>query len=106
MRLNKWLLKAVVILAGLGWTGLVQQAMARPLKPSVGITIHIYNYANVSRHTLDEAEKVAAKIFRNAGLQTQWVDDSEASKPESKEIWVIPHSRASRTFVSESFPTL
>jgi hypothetical protein len=80
MRLNKWPLKAAFILAGLGSAGLVQQAMAEPVKPSVGITIYVYNYAKVSRDTLNEAEQAAAKIFRNAGLETQWVDESEDPK--------------------------
>jgi hypothetical protein len=84
MRLKKWYLKAAIILAGLGWTGLVQQAMAQA--PNVGITIHVYNDATVNRHTLDEAEQVAAKIFRNAGLETRWVDDSEVSKSAQENL--------------------
>jgi hypothetical protein len=80
MRLSKWHLKAAIILAGLGCSGLVQRAMAGSQEPNTGITVHVYNYAKVSRHNLNEAEQVAAKIFRNAGLETQWVDDSEVSK--------------------------
>ena len=44
---------------------------------SLVITIHVYNYAEVDRKTLTEAESVATEIFRNAGVETRWIDSSD-----------------------------
>jgi hypothetical protein len=44
------------------------------VEPNLTITVHVYNYAHVSRRTLMEAEKEAAQILRKAGVETEWVD--------------------------------
>ncbi len=56
-------------------------SLALPEKPSTGgvepnltVTVYVYNYAHVSRGTLIEAEKEAARILRKAGVETAWVD--------------------------------
>ena len=38
------------------------------------IAIHVYNYARVDQKTLAEAEKVAARIFAEVGVETQWFE--------------------------------
>ena len=39
-----------------------------------GIAIHVYNYASVPQHVLDQAKREAGRIYRRAGLQTEWLD--------------------------------
>ena len=57
-------------------SGLVtaSQAAARTKPTSLVLTIEVRNYANVDAETLEKAEGVAALIFRQAGVQTQWID--------------------------------
>jgi len=38
------------------------------------IVVRVYNYAHVSDATLREAKREASTIFREAGVDTQWVD--------------------------------
>ena len=38
------------------------------------ITIHVYNYAGVPDRALDSAKREAARIYRQAGVETEWVD--------------------------------
>ena len=49
------------------------------------ITIHVYNYADVSSKTLIEAEKIAAGVFRKAGVETRWLDRYGKKKEFSPE---------------------
>jgi len=39
------------------------------------ITIHVYNDAEVSPRILVEAKRIAAKAFRDAGVETRWLDE-------------------------------
>jgi hypothetical protein len=58
-------------------SGLVtaSQAAAPKTKPNnLILTIGVRNYANVDGETLEKAEGVATLIFRQAGVQTQWID--------------------------------
>ena len=48
---------------------------------SLVITVHVYNYAEVDRKTLTEAETVATEIFRKAGVETRWIDSSDTQHP-------------------------
>jgi hypothetical protein len=57
-----------------GLTGVGQSAAARLPQPSLTVTIHVHNYAEVDHKTLMEAEKVATQIFRKAGVETLWVE--------------------------------
>jgi hypothetical protein len=41
---------------------------------SLRITVRVYNFAQVSTGTLTEAEREATSIFRQVGLDTQWLD--------------------------------
>ena len=38
------------------------------------LTIHVYNYDEVSPETLMKAEKTASGIFRKAGVETRWLN--------------------------------
>src|SRR5207248_1226266 len=51
-----------------------QTALAtfRPVEPSLRITVRVHDYARVSHGTLTRAEREAARIFREAGVETQW----------------------------------
>jgi hypothetical protein len=62
-----------LILTG-GLTKLCQAATVDTREPNPAMTIHVYNYAAVSPKTLVEAEKVAAGIFRKAGVDTRRLD--------------------------------
>jgi len=42
--------------------------------PRSAITVRVYDYARVSRATLQGAELNAAKILRKAGIETTWLD--------------------------------
>ena len=44
------------------------------------ITLHVYNYAEVDHKTLMGAEKVAAVIFRKAGVESLWVEAAPSSE--------------------------
>jgi hypothetical protein len=54
------------------------------------ITVRVYNYAEVSRGTLTRAEEEASRIFREAGVETTWVDcptsQAEADKYPACEL--------------------
>jgi hypothetical protein len=69
----RWPLSLGLALAS-GLTGLSHAVAAVSSETNPAITIHVHNYAGVDPKTLAEAEKVAAGIFRKAGVNTQWVD--------------------------------
>ena len=48
------------------------------------IAVHVYNYARVNQETLAEAEKVAARIFEKAGVETQWVEVDSSPRSVSE----------------------
>ena len=48
--------------------------------PDLRITIRVFNYAKVSPQTWAFAQTVAARIFRQAGIETLWLDCSLSSE--------------------------
>jgi hypothetical protein len=46
------------------------------------MTVHISNYAGVDAKELEEAERVATGVFRNAGVTTRWVNTRVISNAE------------------------
>jgi hypothetical protein len=49
--------------------------VAAPSSKSLPVmTVHISNYAGVDAKELEEAERVATGVFRNAGVTTRWVN--------------------------------
>lgn len=59
-------------------------AAANPKKTSGTFTVHIHNYARVDPKTLAEAEKVATDVFRQAGVETRWIDAAIGGSPDVK----------------------
>jgi hypothetical protein len=55
-------------------------ASAGLLQTNPTVTIHVHNYAKVPPKTLTEAEKVAAGIFRKAGVETRWLNEHPESE--------------------------
>jgi hypothetical protein len=55
-------------------TKLGDSTTADSLQTNPTVTIHVYNYAEVSSKTLMKAEKVASGIFRKAGVKTRWLN--------------------------------
>lgn len=43
-------------------------------QPGLKITVHVYNYAKVSGTVLGRAKQEAARIYRAAGVETEWAD--------------------------------
>ena len=53
--------------------------------PSARITVLVYDYAEVTAETQQDAEKVAAEILATAGVETAWPDCSGAETPAPPE---------------------
>lgn len=83
MKTKTWQLALVLILGGL--TVGVQTADAQSPVADLGVTVHVRNYAGVDSKTLADAERVAAGIFRKAGIESRWVVDAgEMSEDQSE----------------------
>lgn len=67
-----------------GFAGASPVAAANPKKTSGTFTVHLRNFARVDPKTLAEAEKVTTDVFRQAGVETRWVDQAIGSSPEIK----------------------
>ena len=68
---------------GLALTGFAGSGWAAPpslLETNSAITIRVYDYAKVDRQTLMEAERTAASVFRKAGVESRWVESTEAAR--------------------------
>jgi hypothetical protein len=50
------------------------------VKPEVGLTISVFNNADVSGNTLRQAEEEAERIFRRAGITVKWLN-CDATRP-------------------------
>lgn len=70
-RLRAWFTLGLVLTGGITKLGYSAKSDLRETK--LAITIHVYNYAEVSPKTLIEAEKIAAGVFRKAGVETRWL---------------------------------
>jgi hypothetical protein len=73
----------LVLLGGLA--PLCQGASTDSLETKSTIILHVYNYADVSPKTLAEAEKIAAAVFRQAGIEIRWLDRNGNRKQSSAE---------------------
>ena len=78
-------------------------------EPSLQITARVYNYAVVSRGTLLGAERESSRIFREAGVEVEWLDCPTSHAEEEKypgcqaplgamavDLRVVPASMAER----------
>ena len=83
MRTQTWQLALGLVLAGFA-VG-VQNAAAHSPEADVRFTVHVCNYADVDSKTLASAERVAAEIFRKAGIESRWVDAGDMSQNQSED---------------------
>ena len=99
-------LSCLLTLSSLSYAGIQSGAGAQP---ELKITVRVYNYAGVSRGTLARAEEEASRIFREAGIETTWLDcpTSHAEEgalpacalllgPAGVDVRIIPPSMATR----------
>ena len=57
------------------------------------VTVHVYNYAGIPEEVLAEAIGHAEKVYRQAGIETQWVADPlEQGSPSSLIMRIAPES--------------
>ena len=52
--------------------GFARNPLREAVEPSLGITVNVRDYARVSHGTLARAEREAARIFHEAGVETLW----------------------------------
>src|SRR5690349_21185467 len=105
-RLGTYLTIGTILMSG--FTKPSQSAAADSARADLSITIHIYNYAEVSPKMLLKAERVAAEVFRKAGVNIGWLnrnpslkdnaeraDEHEVLYPEI-EVSILPRLMAER----------
>jgi hypothetical protein len=75
---------ALGLLVALSLAGVIQTISAAQLEQKAKITICVYDHARLQTEMLVQAEKEADRIFRQAGMETEWLDlpTSEAKPPE------------------------
>jgi hypothetical protein len=78
--LHSWSVALGVALAGLG--GMAPNAAARPAEAQASFAVHITNYAQITAKELADAERVAAAVFKRAGVATTWMDVSDLTGTE------------------------
>jgi hypothetical protein len=75
---------SLIFALGLGVTGnasaVAQTSAAGSVNTSLTVTIHVHDYAEVGHKTLQEAEKIAAGIYRKVGVETRWTHAPLAPK--------------------------
>jgi hypothetical protein len=69
-----------VALTGLG--GVAPNAAARQAEAQASFTVHVSNYAQVAPKELADAERVAAAVFKRAGVATTWTGVSDLTGAE------------------------
>ncbi len=57
---------------GFGPSGLVRQAAAEKESTDLALRVFVFNDAQVSDGTLDMAQEIAAKVYRNVGIEITW----------------------------------
>jgi hypothetical protein len=63
---------ALVVLFGLA--GFIRTTSAAPLDQKAKITVCVYDHARLKGETLAQAEKEATRIFRQLGVEVEWLD--------------------------------
>ena len=48
--------------------------------PAPRLTVRVFNYAQVPLHTQSDGQRIAARIFHRAGIETSWLDCSLTSE--------------------------
>ena len=70
----------VMVLAGFG--GPLQRATAHSPKTNLQFTVHVRNYSEIDSSTLAAAERMAAEIFRRAGVESRWVAEQDPTQEQ------------------------
>ena len=74
---RQYLISGLILAVGLGQSGTA--ASADQAEPSLTITVHVFNYAQVDQETLSQAKEVATQIFRKVGVDTIWIEQDPNS---------------------------
>lgn len=107
--LRHGLILSVLVTNGFQWPG--SQFRADSAAPGVTMSVRIHNYVELPKGILTEAKKEAARIFREAGVETVWADapvsvgkqpgtamkvSSTQNRPLELRILILPPSMAKR----------
>jgi hypothetical protein len=96
--LLRWQLVLGLVLSG--FVGAVQNAAAHSLGTQASFTVHIRNHAEVDSKQLAEAERVAAAIFRKAGVASCWVEADDVSESQNSDLVDQNGTSLSHVYVS------
>ena len=69
---GKWLVLGTLLVAGS--PGFAESQAAGETDPALNIIVWVYNYAQVPQRELARAEERAARIFRKAGIEADWIE--------------------------------
>jgi hypothetical protein len=97
-----WRVTLALVLAG--FAGTLQNAEAHATESNLQFTIQVRTYGKIDPRTLAEAEKIAGEIFREAGVQSRWVDEKDAPQNQIDNsannldirLHILPASMANR----------
>ncbi len=76
---------------------------ARGIESQTSLTVRIYNYARVSEQTLNGAVKQAQRVYRQAGIETEWTECATTLEGASKHA-SCPNSTKSSTVAVNILP--
>lgn len=79
---QKWLVAVVALAIASG--AKAQNPGREDAELASTFTVYVYNFAQVSRQSLDVAEAEASRIFLKAGVRTKWVDCPLSSAEKAK----------------------
>jgi len=86
---GNWLVAGLFVVVAS--TGYAQTSSGSQAQLSSTVTVYIYNYAHVSRRTLNGAEEEASRILLKAGVEASWVDCPVTSDEIPKYPACRPH---------------
>jgi hypothetical protein len=97
-----WRVTLALVLGG--FAGTLQNAETHATESNLQFTIQARPYGKIDPRTLAEAEKIAAEIFREAGVQSRWVDEKDAPQSQNDNsannldirLHILPPSMANR----------
>ncbi len=80
--IRKWLVAVAALAIATG--AKAQHPVRQNTELAPTFTVYVYNFAQVSRQSLDVAEAEASRIFLKAGVRTKWVDCPLSSAEKAK----------------------
>ncbi|MCP5115788.1 MAG: hypothetical protein GY953_33585, partial [bacterium] len=87
------------VLLALGWPAVAGSIDRDAAAPELSITVCVYNYAGVPARTMRPAREKATEVFRQAGIEVDWVDclapvpdpePGQASRSRIGPSWISP----------------